>query len=178
MEELETPLNLMELMLEGIQSVFDGRGPDTIPVPPLLEQLAESQAKIGWQHVLRGRISQLWSQKMQEHIGGFDPKKNGTTWATTIISEILTGWLELWHLRNGDRHGRDAQSKQQAAKAQALRELEQLYDLKGGVSPDLEWIFDTPLQERMNMRTYHLRAFINSWKPVLEESYQDRLATR
>ena len=177
MESNNTPTDMIELMLEGLKAVLEDRDTATIHVPASVAHIAEAQQSIGWDHVLRGRLSKTWATAQQLHLGEFQPKTNGQTWATTIIQAILQGWLDLWHIRNGDRHGRDSQSKAQAAKAQAIRELEQLYELKEGVLPQHQWLLETPIQQRMNLKTYQLRAFINSFKPVLEESYKERLAT-
>ena len=114
---------------------------------------------------------------MQRHLGPYDPRKNGMTWTATIAETLLRGWLDLWELRNDDRHGRDAQSKAEAIRQQTLRELELLYGLKGSVMPQHAWILDPPLDQRKTLKTYSIRAFINCYKPILEESYKERLAT-
>jgi hypothetical protein len=177
MSDMNTRIDLMELLLEGLQSIFDSRDSDTINIPNSVAEVAAAQDAIGWEHLLRGRLSKSWAIAQQSHTGAFQPKNNGQTWATKIIQELLQAWLDIWTLRNGDRHGRDKQTRTQAAKAQAIRELQQLYDLQGQVKPEHEWLFQTPLQARINMTTYSIRAFISNWKPVLVESYKERLAT-
>ena len=178
MVKIDTPVAIIELMLEGLTAVFEDRDPTTFNAPASAQSIADSQAGIGWDHVLRGRLSEEWSQHMQAHIGPHDPKKNGQTWATTVIQTILTGWLDLWQLRNGDRHGRDKTTKAQAAKAQAVRELELIYDGHlNQILPHHNWILETPLEQRKNLRTHALRLWINCFKPVLEESYKTRLET-
>ena len=177
LEKAGTRLDLMELLMEGIKSVFDNRSADTIHVPTNTHAIATDQAYIGWENILRGHISKLWVPAQQSHIGAFDPKKNGQTWAAGIIQFILQGWLDLWKLRNADRHGRDTQSRNRAHKAQAIRELELLYDLKGSILPKHNWILETPLQQRMNLSIHTMRLWINSYKPILEESYKTRNAT-
>ena len=177
LEEQKTRHDLMVLMLEGLQAVFDGRDSETIHYPDSVAEVASAQTAIGWEHLLRGRLSKSWAQVQQSHLGAFEPRNNGKTWATKIIGCLLQAWLDIWDQCNGDRHGQDQQTRQQALKAQAIREVELLYELKGQVKPEHEWIFEVPLQVRREMKTYYLRAFINSWKTVLEESYQERLAT-
>ena len=96
-----------------------------------MEEIAEAQAAIGWDQILKGRIAMGWSVRQDQYRGeNATPKDNGLTWATEIISAILSQWWDLWELRNGDRHGRDRRSQQQAETRQAIRELYQLYDLK------------------------------------------------
>ena len=177
MDALNTAAPLMDLMMEGLKSVFDSRDPDTIPVPTALVHVAAAQEQIGWEHILRGRISNLWAKTQQDHLGAFDPRKNGQTWATDIIQLLLEGWMALWKQRNEDRHGKDRATRVQIEKAQAIRELQQLYELKDGVPERHRWLFDTPLLARMNMKTHQIRAYINTWKPILIGSYNERQAT-
>ena len=156
---------------------LEGRDADTMNVPPTVDGIADAQTTIGWGALLKGRISKTWSQAQQHHLGEFQPKKNGQTWAIDIIQTILDGMYELWDLRNKDRHGKDAQTKAAAARAQAVRELEHLYEWKGMILPCHNWILATPIEQRKNLKTYALRAFISCYKPILEESYKERLAT-
>ena len=177
MEKLDTPLDTQELMLEGIKSELEGRPSTTIAVPPTEANIAAAQASIGWGAILKGRISNTWSAAQQQHLGEFLPKKNGQTWTIDIIQTILEGMSELWDLRNKDRHGGDAKTKAEAAHAEAVRELEHIYSWKGLVMPNHDWILATPLEQRKNLKTYAMKAFINCYKPILEESYKERLAT-
>ena len=80
-------------------------------------------------------------------------------------------------MRNGDRHGRDYKTQAEAAKQQAVREIEQLYEYKGQLLPQHEWILATPLEQQRSKRTYVLRAFISNFGPIIEESYKTRLET-
>ena len=177
LEEANTQLDLMELLLEGVKSVLEGRSPDTIHVPESTMAIAIDQKCIGWENILRGHMCKGWVPAQQSHMGAFHPKKNGQTWATGVVRFILKGWLALWKLRNGDRHGTDAQTRHRAAKAQAIREMELLYTLKGETLPRHNWILETPLQQRMNLSMHAMRAWINSYKPILEESYKTQNAT-
>ena len=176
----DTAIDLQNLLLEGIFSVIEGRDPDTIQVPETEAAVAvfNSQSKIGWPELFKGRLSKEWATRQQEFLGEFKPKKNGNTWAISVAQELLSGWHNLWKSRNEDRHGRDRQTKAAAERAQAIRELDQLYSLKGNVEPRLDWILATPLEQRKNLRTYHIRAFINCFGPILEESFKDQLATQ
>ena len=176
----DTAIDLQNLLLEGIFSVIEGRDPDTIQVPETEAAVAvfNSQSKIGWPELFKGRLSKEWANRQQEFLGEFKPKKNGNTWAISVAQELLSGWHNLWKSRNEDRHGRDRQTKAAAERAQAIRELDQLYSLKGNVEPRLDWILATPLEQRKNLRTYHIRAFINCFGPILEESFKDQLATQ
>jgi hypothetical protein len=127
---------------------------------------------------MKGRLAKEWKNAQQEAMQGTETKtKNSQTWSATIIQTILEKWLELWTMRNKDKHGKDWQTKVAADKEQAIREMEQLYEYKGRIMPHHEWIFNTTLEHQRQKSTYVLRAFISNYQPVILESYQTRLET-
>jgi hypothetical protein len=80
-------------------------------------------------------------------------------------------------MRNEERHGHDYKSKRKAESNQAVRETEQLYDFKGQIRPEDEWIFNIPLEQQRTKTTYVLRAFLSNYTPLVQGSYQTRLKT-
>ncbi len=169
--EWDTDLRLLDLMMEATYRVLHQQLPQGLPTQGL-EDLASSQQKIGWKEFLKGRISKRWAQCQQAYLGNrATKKKNGTTWATNVVDFFLKQWLTLWELRNNDRHGADAEARRAAEKAQAHREVTQLYALKDQLPPDLQQLFFPTLEEHLQLRTYTLRAWINEYKQVLERAY-------
>jgi hypothetical protein len=178
MQDMDTRLDLMTLLLEALHKVIHGEDTSEIPVPPELQGLADAQQAIGWDQLLKGRLSWKWNQIQQHHLGTAATKKdNGLTWATTIIDVIYKQFWILWELRNTDRHGRDAITKAQAEHRQAIRELTQLYDLKHRTAPHHQWILEPDLVTRLSWNSSYMRAWINTFRPILEGGYTDALAT-
>ena len=178
MEDSDTPVDVMQLMLEGLKCVVEGRDKSTIAIPDSVVHIAEAQSAVGWDQLLKGRLASEWMKHQKEYLGERSTdRKNANTWATGIITTIFQQWLDLWKLRNGDRHGRDYKTQAEAAKQQAVREIEQLYEYKGQLLPQHEWILATPLEQQRSKRTYVLRAFISNFGPIIEESYKTRLET-
>ena len=177
LEQLNTRIDLQELLLEGIKAKIEGRADHTINVPPTAQTIHEAQQEIGWDQILKGRMSSQWSTEQQHHLGRFDKQKNGMTWATDVIQLILESWLQVWDLRNGDRHGRDAQTKAQARRAQAIRELELAYEYKDLILAHHNWILGVPLDQKKNLTTHAIRMWLSSFVPILEESYKEQLNT-
>ncbi len=99
-EELQksgTALDIMELLLEGVKSAIEGREPNTIHVPPSTAAIATAQEAIGWDQLLRGRLSKEWQKRQQKHLGaGATRKNNGQTWSTSVSKFLLEQWLQLW----------------------------------------------------------------------------------
>jgi hypothetical protein len=179
MEKYKAPPEMTHLLLNGIIQAIQNpntEGPSNIPAE--LESVASAQGKIGWQHILKGRLSKAWiaylEQSIQHEATQF---RNAVTWATDIIRTMLSQWLDLWKLRNEDRHGQDYVSKRAAERNQAIREVEQLYEFKGRIQPEDAWIFHTPIEQQRTKSTYVLRAFLSNYKPLVNGSYQTRLET-
>jgi hypothetical protein len=178
LDEYQTPAQVQTLMMESLSDTLGLSNTPNPQVPPELAPIAAAQAAIGWEQMMKGRFAKEWKAHQHTVMQGSETKyKNAQTWSTTIIQTIFQQWLDLWTIRNTARHGRDWKSKRLAAKEQALRELEQLYEYKGQIMPHDEWIFHTSLALQQQKSTYVLRAFINNYKPVILKSYQTRLET-
>ena len=99
-------------------------------------------------------------------------------WAIRVIETILLEWLKLWKIRNEDRHGRDMESKRRAETRQTIRELEQFYaDHDGKVIPRLQWLFAEPLEDRRERNIGVIIQWLNTWKHIVENSYNTALTT-
>jgi hypothetical protein len=123
-------------------------------------------------------MSKEWIKHLELRIGDAATKfKNAGTWATKLIKTIFTQWLELWKLRNDDRHGHDYKIKQEAKRNQALSKVQQLYELKGQIQSEDEWIFHTPWEQQQTKSKYVLRTFLSNHTSIVQGSYQTRLET-
>ena len=167
--ELKTAPPLQTLLLGTLRAVLDGRDPNTIPIIESLQDLATSQASIGWNNLLKGRLSKEWAVAQQAHLGNRVLANDKSTWTTAVIDHIFQQWWVLWESRNGDRHGRDTATELQAATLQAHRELRQVYDKYQLIVPQtLNWLFDVPLKTRLQWPTNNIRQWLNTWPPTLQ----------
>jgi hypothetical protein len=75
------------------------------------------QTAIGWRHLFNGHLSSQWRIK-QDY---FARRRNivtrtatGASWSLRTLTMIWSEFLLLWKQRNGDIHGHDTSSQQQA----------------------------------------------------------------
>jgi hypothetical protein len=62
MDAVDTNLELMNIALDGIQSVLTSNGtPDPPSYSALYSQLVEEQGTIGWTNFLKGRLTTQWA---------------------------------------------------------------------------------------------------------------------
>ena len=59
--KLDTHPEMVDLFSAGLAAVLQGETSDTIQVPQGMEEIAEAQAAIGWDQILKGRIAMGWS---------------------------------------------------------------------------------------------------------------------
>ena len=84
---------------------------------PVFRVLINSQNKIGWQHLFKGRFSKQWTQIQARHILDDleinQEKQSGNRWLKTILNHVWTQLWQLWLVRNNDDlHGRDKDEKE------------------------------------------------------------------
>jgi hypothetical protein len=63
----------------------------------------QEQSRIGWSHILCGRISKSLISEMNKHYESQDLSAyiyNGNRWAKKLLQNIWTVMLELWKTRN------------------------------------------------------------------------------
>lgn len=167
--ELDTHIDLLDLLLDSIYALLHGQNLNDIPVKDSVQHVAQSQGAIGWSELLKGRLSNAWKSKQQEHLGGrATAKKNGQTWATQVAAKLLELWLDLWHERNMDRHGRDSTTRAEAEKRQAIYELHQLYEHKNNIPATHQWILARPIETLLQWPSYMLVAFLGAYKPIID----------
>ena len=98
-------------------------------------------------------------------------------WMIKVIETILLAW-KLWKLCNEDRHGRDMESRRHAETRQTIRELDQFYAAHAGkVTECLQWLFAEALEVRCEQNIGVTIQWLNTWKLIVERSYNTALTT-
>lgn len=148
LQNLDKPGNdpvLMDILQDGIRRYFmDIDPPLAAQYPARYARLIEEQATIGWDQIFKARWSVQWEQMQAEHTRqstntmARNPKKR---WTTIMGRRMIERWLEVWDIRNEERHGKDADQKK-AARLQHLKsQLEDLYSYRTKVCPADAHIF-------------------------------------
>ena len=61
----------------------------------------------------------------------------------------------------------DADTRQTAAARQAVREIQQLYEMKDEVLPEFQYILDQPIETVLRLKANLMRCWINTYKSIL-----------
>jgi len=67
----------------------------------------DKQAKIGWAHFLRGRISKAWKPAIAYYYRSREPGEiySPDLWMRKATKQMWHYYITIWHCRNGELHG-------------------------------------------------------------------------
>lgn len=150
-----TPASVKTAILAALMCWLDGT-----EVPPVqsivpnateaLQQAYQSQNDIGWDNLLRGKLSHCWADIITQHLRGH-PNVNKTLaavkWASDLLLVLWHGILRIWEERNREAHGTDCKTKQSREKSHLLEEAEYLKQLGQLVCDDDVVWFATSMEE-------------------------------
>jgi ribonuclease HI len=114
------------------------------------QQLVDSQTAIGWDQLIFGRWSQLWTHHQLEFLKRNNKPitntNHGTGWASSIIQIIWSHCRDEWLCRNEALHGNDHKARKSARTTKAQFKIRSLYTLRSQCSPYVQshWFYRSP----------------------------------
>jgi len=166
LDEEGKPVGVMMVAVAGAETLFQGQDAHLQEyVDPVNQRLASRQAAIGWDNLLRGRISKTWSSLQQQHRAGGE--QDGK-WAKKLAMFLLQQFLALWRQRNEDRHGREMLMHREADHSRVLHKIEFYYERADRVPPAVaEVVFRRPLQELSEDAIVVMKAWLANWTELV-----------
>jgi hypothetical protein len=104
--------------------------------------------------------------------------KNGSQWQVKLIVLMWDQWRLLWSLRNSDVHGKDSESRVRAARAAMARDLQEVYDQRQHLEPQVASLLQEqehehlrrPVSTTRNWLAVNLRIIRRSVRRVKQRS--------
>jgi hypothetical protein len=121
-----------------------------------LQKAYFQQNQIGWDQLLRGRISVEWIKYQNKLTNREDGE---TTWIT-IIEHIYTTLHELWLDRNNELHSKATTLVQRRLESIIIPKLTRIYNLQSLVPVQDRQIFELPLEEMIKLNPSYLQRWI------------------
>jgi hypothetical protein len=107
-------------------------------------------------------MSIKWEQVQQNHYNKQKKKKSDPhIWATTIITSMWQGFLQMWEDRNNNQHGRDQNKAVVKERDTLLRKLKHFYVQKDILDPKDQRLYHKPVQEWEEATNKKIREWIN-----------------
>jgi hypothetical protein len=111
-------------------------------VQSMYHQLFQEQSAIGWNHLINGRFSELWTQ-LQSQINNKVP----TTWTRYIIKTIWHHIHQIWKHRCSTNHGITLDDKRQQALMRLKPKINALYNKQTKIDTNDNHIFEKTQEE-------------------------------
>ena len=169
--------DLLAIAKIGLSAYFENKAPtflDRFPVAETttLSRLISQQNDIGWDHFLRGKLSQAWGPAQYRYAKRFNLVDASKHWITKLIRLFANSTFEIWEIRNGCRHGIDTAAKQLAKQQQAHRELRCMYTFKNQVLPQDAHLFQDSVEAHLSQTTAQIQTWLVHNKKLITHSVQ------
>ena len=106
--------------------------------PSSYHNLITSQNTIGWIQLYRGRWSAEWANLHTAYTQDRQWKPelcNGTDWVSKCGDLLIEQWMNLWTIRNNERHGADEAQRRAKLTATLQQQMEHYYSQRNAVLP-------------------------------------------
>ena len=167
---------LQEALLQWLQSE-DNTTVSPIFYPTELREVIIQQNAIDWCQIFNGRFSNEWSIRQEAYYRRVVPKTNGTKaqrtgarWQRQLILVIWEWWYELWKSRNADVHGVDQQTHAAAERREVNRRLEEIYDQRHQLEPQIQHLLLPTLQDHAQRPTWVNQNWLAVNAQILKDS--------
>jgi hypothetical protein len=175
----KTQPDLQIILLQGVKEAIKDPNyqMNTTNREPRFQLLIQAQNLIGWNHLIKGRLSHHWIQCQQAHIY-LDPdtdstKQSGEIWLKRVLNCIWTALWNLWLLRNDDMHGRDRPEREKRRIEKLAPRVTALYEKADTLLAADRDIFAIPLTTRLTFPSGELQAWIKLVTPTVKRATRD-----
>jgi len=121
MSSVETMPEIQFCLLQGLRmeqsSLF------TPFASPTAQVAAQAQDHIGWTNLLLGQLATEWSVLQHLHLSSISSRRTASSWATGMITHLLSISHSLWVFRNRVVHDRTMEGTARAAELQVTEDL-------------------------------------------------------
>ena len=151
---IKTQPGLQNLLLQAYKSLLQ-TGTCSFTYASLSDDestVVDSQALIGWQHLIFGRYSSEWTILQGRHVAteGLDKDKfSGPGWTAKIIKHIWRALMAHWTVRNKALRGEIPLENEATKRARLHPLITRLYERQHEVHYNNHGMFRKPLTERL-----------------------------
>ena len=151
---------LIIILQDGLNQLHQNADPNlpTAQYPPKYQPLIEQQNAIGWDQIYKGRWSVAWAMLQEQYVNstGNNEDSTATRWLIGLGRLMMEQWLQLWKIRNNQRHSKDTELHAQQRSERILSELKEIYKYKDRVCPEESRLFQASADE--HFQTHLLRS--------------------
>ena len=151
MSSVETMPEIQFCLLQGLwmeqSSLF------TPFASPTAQVAAQAQDHIGWTNLLLGQLATEWSVLQHLHLSSISSRRTASSWATGMITHLLSISHSLWVFRNRVVHDRTMEGTARAAELQVTEDLHAQFVLG---------LQDLPFSERHYIKRHSVDSLLHA----------------
>ena len=138
-------------------------------IDTLVKKAWEEQKAIGWDQILKGRISTYWG-KAQGLYYRSNPDTRGSVyfsaslWSTATVRSMLDFSLHLWNDRCDTMHGIYEEDAKRIVKNRILGRMVELYERREDIEADYGYLFKEPIDSLCKRSTQYLIKWVASFR--------------
>jgi hypothetical protein len=141
------------------------------------EDLLRSQERIGWRAMLHGYWSIEWQKAYQttyaipEDETPKDRSKRTITmalWQRKVLKATWQQMIQLWRLRNEERHGRDTETREQARREVLQNEIKVLYSNRNQYPVGVQQLLRPSYEAHCLERVSNLQNWLDAYRVTFE----------
>ena len=172
---------LMDILQDGVRRYFLSLSPpDPTNYPEQYTTLITHQNNIGWEHLFKARWGIQWDCMQETYRNNSTANTTalpGSTWVYRMGRLLLDEWLDLWKLRNMERHGEDQIQQEAFWLKHITKELTALYSYKMHVCPPDRSLFYDSVEEHLQRHTHltQVEDWITLYKDAIRSSAQQAI---
>jgi hypothetical protein len=97
LNKFDTAQPIQSLLLDALDARMHGKPMESSTIHPLVEEVVEAQAQIGWHHILKGRFVSEWKQVQERYYRG--------TTRSNLTTDVLNQEMNSRHPREDHQPG-------------------------------------------------------------------------
>jgi hypothetical protein len=164
---IDTPHVIIDHLLMGIRNPLPEQSMHLDTLPPTTPSQSNSssettlatmaafkeQSSLGWDQLLRGRVSKLWKEAYSQVLLMKQSRVNKDQWSSKLVTLLLDFSLTLWRFCCNLLHGRTTveahQLQQQTLPNQVSAAYQEYAEDPHKISQRMRHIFNIPLARRL-----------------------------
>jgi hypothetical protein len=140
------------------------------------QAVVDSQSRIGWPHILFGRLSSALTAMQRQHLVDeeIDQKKfSAAHWASKVHKFIWQRLHALWLLRNTALHGTTFQESEATRRSRITPLVLQLYERRLELAPSDQIMLRMPVDTRLSQPLSTIETWLSVVTPAFEAARLD-----
>jgi hypothetical protein len=169
---------LLDILRDGLTRFHRQLDPVRVEdYPGLYHHLITHQNEVGWHHLYCGRWCKEW-RLLQNHYmlrqRTITASVTSGSWLIGLGRMIIDQWIELWKLRNHQRHGKDQEYQSLLRETTLHSALRHIYTYRNQVCPCDRALFHSSAEE--HIRQHPSLDTIENWLLTYKEAIEASVA--